>query len=375
MIGNLHIYNKNTNKIVKTINEEHLLHNDDLRKDIKDNYLNKECLELVCGCNKDIKLNIDSSYRIYHKRKKDILKHNHYCFKHPKYKELCQIKGWDEGEKYINAKIDKDALELKDFIKLVNLYSWNTYVCKNSLLISNKFEFLNRLFGVSNKVKISNLNNTTLKNIYFNISDYKKMNKIDVKFTYMYLNKFDINTEENIVHITGEYAENKTFSFIVDRYLFTKRYLELKKTGINSSLAFGGFVKKVGNNLKLIDFDFVRVNYLGLPCENKDEVTLFNMLCKNNIKFIKPYKPIPIYNGYIPTAILMSNNSNNIFVEIFNESTEEALNIREDKINKINTVLKSSHKLIRWDVYNNNKLPSLKYILSLVNYNNKKRSF
>ena len=69
MLDKLHIYNKKTSKIVKTIDKEELIHNDELKHNLRVNYLNKDILELVCGCNKDIKLSIDSSNRIYHKKR------------------------------------------------------------------------------------------------------------------------------------------------------------------------------------------------------------------------------------------------------------------------------------------------------------------
>ena len=90
------------------------------------------------------------------------------------------------------------------------------------------------------------------------------------------------------------------------------------------------------------------------------------MFCKNGILFIKPFKPIPIYGGYTPTAILTGNPSKNIYIEIFYSDTEESLRIRDKKIENIDKFLKKTHKLIRWDVYQNKKLPSLSYINKLL---------
>ena len=371
MIGKIHIVNKNTSKTVKTIDYEELIHNEELRKKIKDNYLNKDCLELVCGCNKKIKLNIDSLYRVYHKKNEDIVKHNKHCIKHPEYKKNIKINGWKEYENYISINLKKDdkstdSIGLSKFIELLNIYSWNTYLYRYSSLPINKFEFLNRIFGISNKIKITNLNNLTLNTIFFNVNEYKKINTGEIKFTYMYLKKIDINKEKNIVKITGEYSNNKTFSFVVNRYLFTKRYSHIKNDNNRGPLAFGAFVKKINNRFEIVDFEIIRINNLGLYCKNKYEEELFNMFCKNKILFIKPYRPIPLYGGHIPTAILTGNSNKNIYVEIFDSNSEESLKIRDEKIKNVEKFLKKTHNLIRWDVYNNNRLPSLIYIKKLL---------
>lgn len=371
MIGKIHIFNTNTSKIVKTIDYEELIYNEELRKKIKDNYLNKDCLELVCGCNKKIKLNIDSLYRVYHKKNEDILKHSKYCIKHPEYKKNFNIEGWKEYENYISVNLKKDdksinSINLSKFIELLNIYSWNTYLYRYLSLPINKFEFLNRIFGISNKIKIINLNNLTLNKIFFNVNEYKKINTNEIRFVYMYLKKFDIDKEKNIVKITGEYSNNKTFSFVVNRYLFTKRYSHIKNDNKRCPLAFGAFVKKINNRFEIIDFEIIRTNNLGLYCKNKHKEELFNMFCKNNISFIKPYIPIAIYGGYTPTAILIGNSNKNIYVEIFDSNSKESLKIRDEKIKNIGKFLNKTHSLIRWDVYNNNRLPSLAYIKKLL---------
>lgn len=370
MIGKIHIFNKNTSRIVKTIDYEELLYNEDLRKKIKNNYLNKDCLELVCGCNNKIKLNIDSLYRVYHKKNDDILKHNKYCIKHPEYKNNFKIEGWHEYENHISINLKKDNtstdyLSLKKFVELLNIYSWNTYLYKYSTLPTNKFELLNRIFGISNKINITSSNSLNLNKLFFNVNEYKKIEEGKIKFTYMYLKKFYINKEDNSVKITGEYSENKTFSFVVDRHLFNKKYYNIKNNN-KCSVAFGAFIKKINNSFEIVDFEIIMVNSLGLYCKNKYEEELFDMFCKHNISFIKPYRPIAIYNGYIPTAILIGNKNKNIYIEIFDSSSKEALKIRDEKIKIIGKFLKRTHCLIRWDVYSNNNLPSLDYINRLL---------
>ena len=376
MLDKLHIYNKKTSKIVKTIDKEELIHNDELKHNLRVNYLNKDILELVCGCNKDIKLSIDSSNRIYHKKRADLLRHNKYCFKHPDYDKKCSIDGWRENDKFIYANIknkikdkdkdkDKDSLSLYEFLKLFNLYSWNTYMYKNKVAPLNRFDFLNRLFGISNKIKLLNLNNKSLNDIYFNINNYKNLSKEDIRFTYMYLKKIEINKNDNIVNLTGEYNKGKEFSFVVDINLFSKKYLKIKKDGINGKLAFGGFLINEGSQVRFIDIEFIRVDSRGLYCEDKYEVSLFNLLSKNKINIVKPYKPIPIYNGYTPSAIILNDNIQ-IFLEIFINNDSNSLKIRNSKINKINTILKSTHKLIYWDAYCNVDLPSIEYIKDII---------
>lgn len=370
MIGKIHIFNKNTLKIVKTIDYEELLYNEDLRKQIKNNYLNKDCLELVCGCNNKIKLNIDSLYRIYHKKNDDILKHNKYCIKHPNYKENFKIDGWNEHDNHIsvtlkNDTISNNSISLTKFIELLNIYSWNTYLYKYSTLPNNKFELLNRIFGISNKINITSLNSLNLNKIFFNVNEYKKIEEDKIKFTYMYLKSFHINKESNTVRITGEYSKNKTFSFIVDKYLFNKKYYKIKNNN-KCSIAFGAFIKKIDNNFKIVDFEVIKVNDFGLYCESMYEEELFNMLCKYKISFIKPYRPIAIYNGYTPNAILIENSNKNIYIEIFDSMSEESLKIRDEKIKIIGTFLKKTHYLVRWDVYQNNNLPSITYINKLI---------
>lgn len=371
MVGEIYILNKNTSKIVKIIDYEELIYNDKLKKKLKDNYLNKDYLEMVCGCNKNIRLGIDSLGRIYHKKKDDLLKHNKFCMRNPDYNKYNSLMGWKENDNYILVNFkdknnNNNSLDLKRFLELLNLYSWNSYLYKYSSLPNNKFDFLNRIFGLSNKIKISNLNNATLNSIFFNIKDYKNIKKDEIKFTYMYLKSFDINIKENIVTITGEYSENKIFSFVVDRYIFTQRYMSIKEAKIKNHLVFGAFIKKCNNKFKIIDFEFIRVNTLGLHCNTAYESKLFNMFCNNKIAFIKPYKPIPIYNGDVPTAILLSNNSKNIYVEIFDSNSSESLKYRETKIEYTNKFLKNTHRLIRWDVYNNRNLPSLSYIKKII---------
>ena len=374
MLGKVHIYNNQTNKIVKTIDKDELLYNDDLKEALRKKYLNKDCLELVCGCNKDIKFNIDSSNRMYHKKRNDTSKHNAYCFKHPDYDKKTKINGWEERHNYIytniklqdKSSINEEQISLYDFIKLFNLYSWNTYVYKYKHTPNNKYDFLNRLYGISNKIKVMNLDNTSLNNIYFNISNYKNLKKEDVRFTYMYLKKIDIDKENNLVYLTGEYGKNKEFSFTVNRYLFSQKYMKLKNKEINGKLAFAGFVFNNRDRITFKDIEFIRVDFKGLFCENKYEVSMFNFLSKNNFNIVKPYKPIPIYNGYIPSAIIL-NNRKNIFVEIFSQSDEKSLKVRDNKINNITNILSLTHKLIRWDVYNNSDFPTLEYIKNELN--------
>lgn len=386
MLGKVHIYNNQTNKIVKTIDKDELLHDDDLKSNLRKNYLNKECLELVCGCNKDIKFNIDSSNRMYHKKRSDVLKHNSYCFKHPDYDKKTKINGWEERHNYIYVNIkrqdklmnNKEQVSLYDFVKLFNLYSWNTYVYKYKHTPNNKYDFLNRLFGISNKIKIMNLNNTSLNNLYFDISNYKELKKEDIRFTYMYLNKIEIDKENDVVYLTGEYAKGKEFSFTVNRYLFSQKYMKLKNKEINGKLVFAGFVFNNGYRIMFKDIEFIRVDFKGLFCKDKYEVTLFNSINKNKIPLVKPYKPMLIYNGYIPSGIILNSN-NYIFLEIFSENTKESLAMRNKKIKKIEEINKylnsknmlsksdfnSKYYLIKWDVYTNEYPPTYQEIKSI----------
>ena len=385
MLGKVHIYNNKTNKIVKTIDKDELLYDEDLKFNLRKNYLNKDFLELVCGCNRNIKLSIDSSNRIYHKKRSDILKHNSYCFKHPDYDKKTKINGWEEKHNYIYANIklqdkstNKEQISLYDFIKLFNFYSWNTYVYKYKHTPNNKYDFLNRLFGISNKIKITNLNNNSLNNLYFNISNYKKLKKEEVRFTYMYLNNIEIDKENNLVYLTGEYAKGKEFLFTVNRNLFTQKYMKIKNEGINSKLAFAGFVFNNGYQIMFKNIEFIRVDFKGLFCKDKHEVTLFNSINKNEIPLIKPYKPVLIYNGYIPSGIILSPN-NYILLEIFSENTKECLETRSKKIKSVeqinnylnskNMLLKSDfsskYYLVKWDVYKNDYPPTYKEIKSI----------
>ena len=372
MIDKIHIYNNKSCKIVKTIDKEDLLHNDELKDDLRKKYLNKDFLKLVCGCNKDIELNIDSSNRIYHKKRTDLHRHNKFCFKHPDYEKKCRINGWLERDKFIYANVsnklkDKDAIALYDFVKLFNLYSWNTYVYKNKAVSIDRFEFLNRLYGISNKIKLSNFDNKTLNDIYFDMYNCKKLSRNDVKFSYMYLNRMDFNTDTDDMNIVGEYAKGKTFSFVANKKVFNKKYFKIKNQGINGKLAFSGFLIKDGNQFRLVDFELFRVDSKGLFCDSKHEVSLFNMLGKNNISIAKPYRPIPIYDGKVPSAIILNKNTyKNVFVEIFEEGSEEALKNRNSRINKINNILKSTHRLITWDVWDNEELPSIHHINSIL---------
>lgn len=381
MIGKVHLFNKNSSKISKTIDYEELVHNEELKFKLRDNYLNKDSLIMVCGCNKNIELGIDKIGRVYHKKKEDIHSHNQYCYKHPNFKNNSTIIGWRENEdtphiissiklnccKNTDFKMSsKNCADIDDFIKLLNLYTWNNFIYRNRSLPKDKFEFLNRLFGVSNFIKIKNFNNSTLNSLFFNVGEYKQVTRNDIKFTYMYMKEFKIIKEKNIVSISGEYAKNKTFSFNVNRSLFTQKFMSLKnESKLNSPLIIAGFVIKRNNHFEFVDFSILRVNYKGVFCKDEYEVDLFNMFCKNKILFVKPYRPIPIYNGHKPNAVLIGNNKRNIFVEIFSSNSLEALSERDKLIDLMETVLKKTHYMIRWDVYNNKNLPSISYIKKL----------
>lgn len=364
MIGKVHIFNSKSSKIVKTIDYDKIVYDEEFRKNIKKNYLNKDYMKLVCGCNKSIELNIDSLYRIYHKHNSDIYKHNKYCIKHPNYKVNSKVPGWSESERSITVTLSKidnsiDYLTLKKFIYLLNFYSWNTFIFKYSSFPKDKFSFLNRIFGISNNIKIKDFGNKTLNSLFFNIN--KSLSDNEIAFTYMYLKKFYVNSD-NTVKIVGEYGDNRLFSFLVDKKTFYKKYFNVYSKNIKSNFAFSGFVKKNNNIVELIEFEIFRVNNIGLICNNEFEEKLFNVFYNNNILFIRPFKPIPFYGGYTPTAILVGSNNKDIYVEIFDSKTKESLDIRKFKINTINTFLKNTHLLIKWDVYNDDNIPSLNSI-------------
>lgn len=381
MIGKVHIFNKNTSRIVKSIKFEELIHNEELKHNLRDNYLNKDSLVLCCGCNKQIELGIDTLGRIYHKKKDDVHKHNKYCNKHPNYRDNIEVDGWKESDNspFVVASIklknninncniiNKNSLSIDMFVKLLNIYSWNHFIYKNYSFPKNKYEFLNKIFGISNFIKLENFNNNTLNNYFFNVSSYKKIKTNEIKFTYMYLKKIDIDIEKNIVSITGEYSKNKTFTFTVNRKLFTQKYMKVKrKSDTRSPLVIAGFINKKNNNFEFIDFTILKINYYGVFCKNDYEKNLFDMFCNNDILFTIPYKAIPIYNGNKPTAILVGGDKKEIFVEIFDSDSKEALLKREHTIELFETNLNNTHKLVRWDVFNTRKLPSLTYIKMLL---------
>lgn len=371
MIGKLYLINKNTNKIVKQINYEELIKDVDFRKKLKNNYLNNSCLKLVCGCNNQIELKIDSLYRIYHKTNDDIFRHSKYCLKHPSHEQYLNINGWNEFDKYISVNLKNNSntfnsIKLNKFISLLNMYAWNSYINKYSSYPKDKFEFLNRIFGISNKIKLGHLNNKTLNSVFFNVKYFDNLNSNDVRFTYMYLKKFNLNKSKNYVEVIGEYSKGKTFSFIVSRQLFNKQYFLSTSKDSRYNLVFAGFLKKNNEGFEFVDFSIFKVNAIGLYCENEQERYMFDLFCLNKILFIKPYKPIPLYNGYVPNAILITSTKKSIYLEIFDSDSKDKLFIRSLKLNLFNSSLKNTHELIKWDVYNDNKAPSLSYIKKLL---------
>lgn len=379
MIGKVYIVNSKTNKVALTVNSTELDYNMELRKRIKNNYLNKDYFTIKCGCNKDIELNIDSLNRIYHKKNSDIKKHNKLCPRNTFNKDALFDNGWKESLDSLEVssmlelsftKKHSSNIKLEDFTKILNSYVWNNNMYSTNTFPIDKYDFLTKVYIASKNIRIKNISNKSLRELYFNINDFKN-NIREHKFIYMYIHKIEDSLMKDKIKVVCEYNHNKYFNFYTNKKEFMDSYNKLKKIAKGSSIIISGFSNKVKNHMYISDFSLHLVSSNGLICKDYNEVKLFNYFYKNEIKFIKPYKPIMIYNGHKPTAIILGSSQIDIYVEIFSKSSESELLNRSKIINYMKYNLSKSHKLVFWDAYKSSNLPSVKYINSLINNDRK----
>lgn len=422
MIGCFKIFNKD-GEFVKNI------HHDNISRDIKKEILEREQY-LVCACNskEDLIYTISSNYRLYPKKQEQYHKHHINCIKHKTAAEIEEernrvkyVSGREEteegeiiinpcfrltkptkGEKtitdidgtkgtYVKGSSDniQGKVALRKLHEDINLATWNNKINKGTI-IENKEEFARMVYGQTenykfknpsskskSRNKITNNKDIILKDIYFNFN--KPFDK-DISVVYGNLVKIEEYGESKYkIYLSGAY--NKHCFFNIDKQLYNRIFnsLKVKETSSISVLAVvckDTYTSKVSNKQvsynSIIELSMININDNGLFSESSHEIAFYNHLCKNDVKFTKPFLPIREYENMICDGIIKPEDEEGkvVFIEIFgivdstgqlgyNEQKEKKRNLFKGKL--INT-----HKLLEWDVANGQPMPTIEEITDLL---------
>lgn len=277
MLGKIYLFDTNINKIIKVYSDKDLYNdnNQNERIEIRDKFLEKynDRFKLICGCNRNIELSIDSIGRVYHKSKSDLDKHDRFCKRHKHY-DFNISKGWTDNNKEITAKLNFSIFPNKDMNKLENFkkskdsinieeLSKHINIKASEKPVKDKFDILSRAYFISKNITIHGFKNKKLGDFYFDIKDFKKINQNTPKFVYMYLSDISEYNESHI-KLKCEYAKDKYFHFLVSKDLFYKQYLSNKINKINSPIIISGFINKSINGLEFYHISLIKVNNDGI---------------------------------------------------------------------------------------------------------------
>lgn len=278
MLGSVYLFDTKLKKTIRTYKDKELYddNNSEFRLKIKNDFLDKynNRYILLCSCNSSVELSIDSLGRIYHKNKSDVLKHDKFCERHKHYlsnisKGVTQDKDIlsvtlnfnvlpnNELKEDYKKKIKKDSINLQELSKHLNIKA-------AKYKIDDKFDMLNRIYHTSKYIHIKGFKNKTLKDFYFNIKNYKKINSNSPKFIYMYVSEILETDNSEYVQLKCEYAQDKYFNFVSHKDLFYKEYLSKYISKSKNPIVVTGFIHKTENGLEFYHLSLIKVNKDGI---------------------------------------------------------------------------------------------------------------
>ena len=406
MIGRLYLKDK-TDKIVGSYTYDTLYTNDNLKSYLR--YKIKDGWKLICGCRKDVDLEIRISVdgKIYKAENNTSDLHHELCPKSEVYenskKEKKNKSGWDEnednGEVNVtldfslypydesyrennnnnnnskapksynhNSNINQSSISLLSLTAHLNLMAWNRVISRDNKIPDDRYMLLKQVYGSSKAINI-NKKDKSLQDLIFNYSRDKNIKSSEARFIYGYLKdlySYDMNGDYYIISLYT-YDSKRAFDFKVKKTIFdnAKTYL---KVGNKNKIAVAGFISKRRNGFTFFNLAMINVNDKGLYSESSYEIEFYDYLCNNNILFTKPYYRLLEYENHIPDGII-NGKYKNIFIEVFGFNSEDYLKTRSEKIDIINNQLKDTHLLLKWDAYKKEDIPGIDYIKDLINKN------
>ena len=397
LIGKVKLINNKTNECERVYSYDYLNENKNCRMELK-NLLDEGTYKLLCGCNNhELKININ--YVIYLAKQNTKNLHHSYCPKSEIYETWVKKynTGWkeEEGSDEIEVKLNfslsssnkrnfipdynplrkrvynnsdefDGKISLLSLATHLNLITWKRVLKRDNQLIVNKSDYLGYIYGTAKNIKIVG-KNQILQDIMFDFKRDKNLSSKDVRFIYGYIENVELNLRDNneyILDIIYRKGQSKPFKFCINKENFIDMWTNLNYKNLKY-IAVVGIVSKQYGIFKIIDFAMFNINTNGLYSESSYEIRYYNLLCKHNIPFYKPYKRMIEYEGHIPDGIIELDNKT-IFMEIFGINKPEYLKSRMEKLEIIKK-LKDTHILIKWDAFLGENMPTINEILEAIN--------
>lgn len=403
MIGRILLKNHRTNK-------NRYIFYSNLSNRLLANIRNNKDISLYCDCNNlQIEMKVaknDDSYYLHNAKHGFTNKHDQKCIKFSNYTGKSEYDtGWkkegdtftatldadifDTGREedsdlgavvsqrsytpramgYINTNTQKGEVTLLGLVAKLNLISWKRCT-RNGKLPDSLEEFLRKVYGTMQKIKLTNKRVESLQEInYGSIKTDDMQAKKTFLFVYMRLLKVEpdqYNENRVLIHCRNSFGDNKKFYY--DKRKFHEIYNSVRFENLTRQIVFvGGFVYKATGRSSILTFSsmcmFVTIK-LGLYCESSYELETYNRLCDNNRLFYKPYTSIPEYGDLKPDIIFLDTEKPTIG-EIFGFNSSEYLKERERKL-RLAEDLKESYSFWKWDPYSNESFPEFPCVYKII---------
>ncbi|MDQ0975994.1 hypothetical protein QFZ31_005872 [Neobacillus niacini] len=319
-------------------------------------------ISLYCSCLNHIRMNISDKEPFFLYPATRERRHSNDCCRHPEFEGgSIYEKAWrfdeDTGEYFVRienfipltkGKVEDRRDNLKNTEEIhkvykrfpnstrkgevtifglatkINMMAWeNIVIGKEHRLPKDKYEVANHVFGVSKRIRFSNKRNS-LNKMYYKRKSIRevKVNK-DIFFVYMYL--FRETTGKIVTLYDGTKKTcvscEDSFKNIHDFYIDVPTFKEkIKKEPHSSTYVVAGFAykeDKYHKNLSLGNYCLIPVTDKGLFVESSNEKVIYEALCRQEKRFVKPYHPIEFYDNFIPDFIMYEEDMKPLVGEIF----------------------------------------------------------